>query len=68
MTSHYPNHVWEGWYACSDAWQQRHLWFRGTVNEAMTEKNLSETYGVEVNIYSAESGNNKMHFCDPNLE
>ena len=38
------------------------------VDEVMTEENLTKTYGVNVKIYDALSGDTKTRFCDPNLD
>jgi len=67
MTSHFPNHVWKigGSVAMLG---YRGMVAHGTVDEVMTEKNLSETYGVEVKIYDARAGNFKTRFCDPHME
>ncbi|MDD2573795.1 MAG: ABC transporter ATP-binding protein [Bacillota bacterium] len=66
MTSHFPNHVWDIGTRVSM------LGFggmvvQGPVEEVMTEKNLSKTYGVETKIYDAKSGIGHIRFCAPNL-
>lgn len=64
MTSHFPNHVWK--IGGSVAMLGYHgMVAQGNVGEVMTEENLSATYGVEVKIYDALTGNNKTRFCDP---
>ena len=67
MTSHFPNHVWK--IANKVAMLNYNgMVAQGPVEEVMTEENLTKTYGVEVKIYDAESGNHRTKFCDPNLD
>jgi iron complex transport system ATP-binding protein len=67
MISHFPNHVWK--IGTSVAMLGNHkMVAQGPVDQVMTEENLSETYGVDVTIYAAESGGKHTRFCDPNLE
>lgn len=66
MTSHFPNHVWKIGTRVAML-GSRKMVAQGTVEEVMTEENLSKTYGVEVIIYDAKSGNHHTRFCDPNF-
>ena len=67
MTSHFPNHVWK--VGTNVAMMNYNgMVAQGTVEEVMTEENLAKTYGVDVKIYNAESGNMRTKFCDPNLD
>jgi iron complex transport system ATP-binding protein len=66
LTSHFPNHVWK--IGTSVAMLSNHgIVAQGPVDEVMTEKNLNQTYGVDIKIYDAQSGVNRIRFCDPNL-
>jgi len=67
MTTHFPNHVWKVGTSVAMLGYKRMV-AQGPVDEVMTEQNLSETYGVEINIYNAESDHKQIRFCDPNLE
>lgn len=67
MTSHFPNHVWKiGTNVAMLGYSG--MVAQGPVEEVMTEENLTKTYGVDVKIYDAISGNMKTRFCDPNLD
>ena len=66
MTSHYPNHVWKiGTHVAMMG--DGGIVAQGTVDEVMTEKNLSDTYGVGVKIFKADSDGSRTRFCDPEI-
>jgi len=65
MTSHFPNHVWKIGTSVAMLGSGQ-IVAQGPVDAVMTEENLSKTYGVEVIIYDAQSGNYHTRFCDPN--
>lgn len=66
LTTHFPNHVWKVGTSVAMLGYKRMV-AQGPVDEVMTEQNLSETYGVEINIYNAEADTKQIRFCDPNL-
>lgn len=67
MTSHFPNHVWKiGTSVALMGFQG--MVAQGSVEEVMTEENLSKAYGVDIKIYDAKAGNNVIRFCDPILD
>lgn len=64
MSSHFPNQVWKiGTHVAMLGFTG--MVVQGLVNEVMTEKYLTETYGVEVKIFEAASGKLKNRFCEP---
>lgn len=66
MISHFPNHVWS--IATSVAMlNYQGLVAQGTVAEAMTEENLTKTYGVAVRIYKSVREGKETYFCTPDL-
>ena len=67
MTSHFPNHI---WYVGSRVVMMGYngIIADGSVEETMTEDNLSKTYGVPVKIFEGYSGNQKSNFCNPDLD
>ena len=67
MTSHFPNHVWKVGTRVAMLGYNGMI-AQGPVDEVMTEENLTKTYGVNVKIYDALSGDTKTRFCDPNLD
>lgn len=67
VTSHFPNHVWKiGTHVALLGFNG--MVVQGLVNDVMTEKHLTETYGVDVRIYEAESDTQKKQFCEPIFE
>ncbi len=66
LTSHFPNHVWKIGTAVAMLGDGRMV-AQGAVDEVMTEKNLSETYGVAIKIYNASTGGGNTRYCEPDL-
>lgn len=66
MTSHFPNHVWHVGNRVAMMGYDGMI-ADGTVDEVMTEENLSKTYGVPVRIFEGKSGDRITKFCDPDL-
>jgi iron complex transport system ATP-binding protein len=66
MSSHFPNHVWKvGTHAALLGFSG--MVVQGLVNDVMTEAHLTNTYGVDVKIYQANSGMKEKKFCEPNF-
>jgi ABC-type cobalamin/Fe3+-siderophores transport system ATPase subunit len=66
MTSHFPNHAWKvGTHVAMMG--SGGIIAKGKVDDVMTEANLTRTYGVDIKIFDAQSGEFKTRFCDPNI-
>lgn len=66
MTSHFPNHA----FLCSTKvvlMQKGNLFWVGSSQEVVTEKNLGEVYGIKVKIAAVKNGGEEIKACIPLL-
>ena len=67
MTSHFPNHVWHVGNRVAMLGYDG-IVADGSVEDVMTEENLSKTYGIPVKIYEGKSQDKTFRFCDPDFD